>query len=137
MALTRLSFAGGCVQSLERRRRRLLLGWAHIPDQHYDYANHRLCVKAFARTGEHIFTPLLLAQHHAVIIMATLFTLVVFDANPMSVDLSAKAHGRADLSFLVCKVSPVGPGFTRRSYADWPPVDSFVLLHCTMTIDPF
>ena len=39
----------------------------------------------------------------AVVAVAGLFTLVVFDSNPMSVNPSAKAHGRADLAFLICK----------------------------------
>ena len=35
--------------------------------------------------------------------LATLFTSVVFDSNPLSTSLSAKAHGRADLLLLLLK----------------------------------
>jgi hypothetical protein len=39
--------------------------------------------------------------------LCSLFTLVYFDSNPLSVDLSAKAHGRADFVFLCVKTALV------------------------------
>lgn len=39
--------------------------------------------------------------------LCTLFTLVYFDSNPLSVDLSAKSHGRADFVFLSVKTALV------------------------------
>ena len=40
-------------------------------------------------------------------ILACLFTLLVFDAHPLSPNLLAKAHGRADFVFLMCKIALV------------------------------
>lgn len=40
----------------------------------------------------------------AFVTLAGMFTLLVFDAHPFSLSPVAKAHGRADFVFLVCKV---------------------------------
>lgn len=39
------------------------------------------------------------------VLMAFLFTFLVFDPNPLSTDPGAKAHARADIAFLTCKVN--------------------------------
>jgi hypothetical protein len=56
-------------------------------------------------TGGHLLQVAITAVLVAVfIIMAGLFALLVFDSSPLSVNPTAKAHGRADAVFLSCKI---------------------------------
>jgi hypothetical protein len=51
----------------------------------------------------------------AFVTMAVLFNFLVFDSNPLSVSVAAKAHGRADLVFLACKARTIQYACIRRT----------------------